>query len=558
MSIASRSEVKPQFDALLAQEINSYEELVSWIKATDVLDSQLSQDYAWRYIGTTVNTIDEEVKQKYIDFTQVIYPEWIRVSDQIGRKLIASEFIAQLPSEYANFIRSVRHSVEMFREENVELIAKEKEIESKFAEIMWALSITYNGEELTMKQAEKYLKSDDRAVRREVFELIEARRYQDSDKLDDIMTQLIEIRTQIARNCGFATYTDYKFSYRYDYTKDQINQFHESIRTVVTPIIQSFYAKRNEILKLDEIKPYDFDAPLMTGLESELFATTEEMIDKLCLLLHDMNPELEQFIRHMQEIKNLDLETRKNKAPWGYNYPLSWSSDSFIFMNAMRDSYGWFTWAHEAGHAIHHYLNRNLELDTFRNCPSEICEIASMAMELFTSDDLARIGCSDDQIKDALNDKIVKDIAFLPYMSKVDLMQQWMYDHPTHTHDERRQHWRELNQLYPYSMRTGISDSWSGEYQDYLDTYRHRQMHFFEVPFYYIEYGIAYLASVQLYNQFVVDRSTAITNYSKILASWYVHSIPETMALWWVQFDVSESKLRELMQVMVDKYNKLF
>lgn len=166
-----------------------------------------------------------------------------------------------------------------------------------------------------MKQAEKYLKSDDRAVRKEVFELIEARRYQDSDKLDDIMTQLIEIRTQIARNCGFDTYTDYKFSYRYDYTKDQINQFHESIRIVVTPIIQSFYAKRNETLKLDEIKPYDFDAPLMTGLESELFATTEEMIDKLCLLLHDMNPELEQFIRHMQEIKHLDLETRKNKAP---------------------------------------------------------------------------------------------------------------------------------------------------------------------------------------------------------------------------------------------------
>lgn len=188
-------------------------------------------------------------------------------------------------------------------------------------------------------------------------------------------------------------------------------------------------------------------------------------------------------------------------------------------MNARRDSNGWFTWAHEAGHAIHHYLNRDLEIDEFRNCPSEICEIASMAMELFTSDDLARIGCNDDQIKDALSDKIFKDVAFLPYMSKVDLMQQWMYDYPTHTHDERRLHWRELNDLYPYSMRTDISDSWSGEYQDYLNTYWHRQMHFFECPFYYIEYGIAYLASIQLYNQFVIDRSNAITNYTKILAS---------------------------------------
>jgi oligoendopeptidase F len=129
------------------------------------------------------------------------------------------------------------------------------------------------------------------------------------------MSQLIQIRTQTARNCGFDSYTDYKFSYRYDYTKEQINQFHESIRTVVTPIIEHFFIKRNEIWKLDKIMPYDLNTPLVAGVDSELFATTEEMIDKLCLLLHDMNPELEQFIRHMQLINNLDLETRKNKAP---------------------------------------------------------------------------------------------------------------------------------------------------------------------------------------------------------------------------------------------------
>ena len=125
-----------------------------------------------------------------------------------------------------------------------------------------------------------------------------------------------------------------------------------------------------------------------------------------------------------------------------------------------------------------------------------------MAMELFTSDDLARVGCTQDQIQGALDSKLFHDISFLPYMSKVDLMQQWMYDYPTHTHDERRQHWRELNQLYPYSMRTGISDSWSGEYQDYLDTYWHRQMHFFEVPFYYIEYGMAQLGAIAVWKNY--------------------------------------------------------
>ena len=82
-------------------------------------------------------------------------------------------------------------------------------------------------------------------------------------------------------------------------------------------------------------------------------------------------------------------------------------------------------------------------------------------------------------------------------------------------------------------------------------------MHFFEVPFYYIEYGIAYLASLQLYSQFVVDRSSALANYKKILSAGYVHSIPDTMELGHVHFDVSEQKLIELMQPMVDKYKAL-
>jgi oligoendopeptidase F len=108
---------------------------------------------------------------------------------------------------------------------------------------MGALSIMYNDEELTMKQAEQYLKSLDRNVRKDVWELIESRRKKDADTLDTIMSQLITIR-------------------RYDYTREQINQFHESIHIVITPIVQQFFIIRKKILGVESIKPYDFDAPL--------------------------------------------------------------------------------------------------------------------------------------------------------------------------------------------------------------------------------------------------------------------------------------------------------
>ena len=136
----------------------------------------------------------------------------------------------------------------MFREENVALSTQEEEIKSGFAKIAGAQTIVYQDKELTIQEANDYLKSPDRGVRKEVFTLIEQRRKQDANKLDEIMSQLIQIRTQIARNCGFESYTDYKYSYRYDYTKEQINEFHESIRQVVTPLGKKFFDTRKKLL----------------------------------------------------------------------------------------------------------------------------------------------------------------------------------------------------------------------------------------------------------------------------------------------------------------------
>ena len=180
-----------------------------------------------------------------------------------------------------------------------------------------------------------------------------------------------------------------------------------------------------------------------------------------------------------------------------------------------------------------------------------------MAMELFTMDDLGRIGLDEVQIRDSLQDKLMKDILFLSWMSQIDLFQQWMYDHPDHTVEQRHEHWRELNTRYPYAIRIGEAAAWEWEYDQFADTFWQRQIHVFDYPFYYIDYGIAYLASVQLYGQWKIDRTQAIQNYNNILSAGYVHSIPETMKLGQVEFDISAKKLQELMGVLEKEYDEL-
>ena len=244
----TRTELEPQFQELLEIEISHLGELIEFIRRCDELDSRISVDFAWRYIAQTRDSSDVEVEQHYTDFLQTIYPQWITYSDKLGRKLVASEFVDQLAPEYHNYIRGVRHGVEMFREENVALSTQEEEIKSQFGKISGAMMIVYQNKELTMQEANDYLKSSDRLVRKEVFILMEERRKQDAQKLDEIMSELIVIRTQIAHNCGFASYTDYKYSFRYDYTKEQINGFHQSISEVITPIGKKFFDTRKRLL----------------------------------------------------------------------------------------------------------------------------------------------------------------------------------------------------------------------------------------------------------------------------------------------------------------------
>src|SRR5690606_5138392 len=85
-------------------------------------------------------------------------------------------------------------------------------------------------------------------------------------------------------------------------------------------------------------------------------------------------------------MNRLDLDSRKGKAPGGYNCPLAETGAPFIFMNAARQVSDVTTMVHEGGHAIHSFLTHSLELSAFKEYPMEISEVAILDMELFRMD----------------------------------------------------------------------------------------------------------------------------------------------------------------------------
>ncbi|MGZ4042186.1 MAG: M3 family oligoendopeptidase, partial [Bacteroidia bacterium] len=250
--------LKPYFDNLLNRNIKSKEDLEQWLKDNSELSSVVSEDMAWRYIKMTCDTANEELRKSFNDFIQNIEPHIAPITNELNKKLVDCKYTSELTKPgYDIYLRSVKNSIELFREENIPLNTQLQELEQQFGAISGEQSIEYNGEKMTLQKASVYLKDLDRKIREEVYYKIQERRGKDEQALNDLFNKLIGLRHKVAINTGFPNYRDYKHRAlgRFDYTVQDCLNFHESVKQHVVPLIKEHDLKRKEKLKLEDYRP---------------------------------------------------------------------------------------------------------------------------------------------------------------------------------------------------------------------------------------------------------------------------------------------------------------
>jgi oligoendopeptidase F len=544
-TIADWSSLKPYFESLLTRNLNSKENLRTWLQERSELESVVSEDMAWRYINMTCYTDNEEYNKRYEDFVVNIQPQIAPVSDQLNKKAAASEFLAALEKEpgYDIMIRSLKKDIEIFREENVPLYTEITTEQQKYAQISGAMTVEIDGKEVTLPQASVLLMSPDRKKREDVYYKVANRRLKDKAELDTLLSKLIELRHKVATNAGFKNFRDYMFKAmgRFDYTPADCFNFHESIRLEVVPILNAFAQERKEKLNVSSLRPWDKAVDPEGKDALKAFDNGKDLTEKTIECFYKLDPYLGQCLSIMKEMGHLDLESRKGKAPGGYNYPLSEIGVPFIFMNATSTLRDMVTIMHEGGHAIHNFLTRELELNDFKSTPSEVAELASMSMELISMDHWNIFFTHEDDLKRAKREHLEDLIETLPWVATIDKYQHWLYENPTHSLEERRQNW---NRIFDQFSDT-VTD-WSGlqEPKDYL---WQKQLHLYEVPFYYIEYGMAQLGAIAVWRNYRQNKQKGLEGYMNALKLGYMKSIPEVYKAANIKFDFSGAYIKELM-----------
>lgn len=555
LKIETWKSIEVYFSELLNRELGSKEEFYKWLKDCSELEAIIEEDAAWRYIKMTINTRDEKLSDAYSYFVTVIQPELAPLEDKLNRKLDSCVYTKELEEDPAFFIlfRKIKKALSLYRKENIPLISEIAEENKEYSSIAAAQTINYKGEALTMQQAVVLLKQTDEQLREEIFHKISNRRREDFNTLNNLFNNLLQKRHKIAVNAGFKNFRDYKMEDigRFDYSVADCIDFHQSVKTVIVPLVRKIQSKRLKKLGKPKFKPWDLEVDPEGKMPLKPFESVAELLHGTIQLMSDIDPYFGDCIATMHKMNHLDLESKEGKSPGGYNYPLYEIGVPFIFMNAAGSHRDLVTMVHEGGHAVHSFLSRDLELTGFKNLPSEVAELASMTMELLSMEKWNIFYPNSDDFNRAKKEQLETILKILPWIAQVDEFQHWLYENFEHNAKERTAKWVQLCEEYG----TGLTD-WSGN-EDILETSWQRQLHIFEVPFYYIEYGIAQLGALGIWKNSLDNKSKAIDKYKAALKLAYTRSIPEIYKTAGVPFDFSIAHIKDLARFIENELNKL-
>ena len=546
------AQLEPKYQDFLNRDIDSAEELESWLIELGEFDAYVGETGSMLYVNMTCDTENEEVKNSYLEFVENIQPELAKMGDLLNRKLAESKFADELDSvEYNVLLRDTRMDLALFREENIPLGTELTKLGQRYNEICGSMIVEFEGEEKTMQQMGKYLQVNERETREKAYNLVGERRFEDANEIDEIYEKMIGLRHQVAQNAGYSNFRDYIFDakHRFDYTPEDCEAFHDAVEKICVPLMREVDEERRQIIGLDSLRMWDLGHDVHGREPLKPFTEVEEMVAGTSRMFHRLSPELGSFFDSLRDGTSLDLDSRKGKAPGGYQLQRDHTRKPFIFMNATGLQRDLETMVHEAGHAFHSIYADDLPLVDYRSAPIEFCEVAAMSMELLTHDFLDEFYTEEDANR-AVRKHLEGIVSILAWIATIDAFQHWVYTNPGHSRVERQEKWVELGD------RFGSNLNWSG-FEEWRKVGWQKQLHLFSYPFYYIEYGIAQLGALQLWLQYRESPEKALNNYANSMKMGGSRPLPQLFEAGDMSFDFGQATVQGLIDAVRDELSKL-
>jgi oligoendopeptidase F len=552
MSQWSWSQIEPYYHELATRTLNGAT-VTSFLSDWTRLSERVDEVYQRLYIATTLNTADHESERRFHAFLDKIYPAVQDAEQRLKEKFLNSGLE---PAGFELPLQKMRAEAALFRPANLLLFTQEHKLSAQYDKIVGAQTVQWEGQELTLSQLQPVYQEPERTRREQAWCLAAERQLADREAINELWQNFLDLRQQVTANTGLKDYRAFRWQnlHRFDYTPADCFRFHEAIEAEVVPVAHRIYEKRRQRLGVASLRPWDLEVDPLDRPPLRPFTDVAELQTKSAAIFHHLDPQLGAYFNIMQSEGLLDLDNRKNKAPGGYCNALVAAKRPFIFMNAVGLHDDVRTMLHEAGHAFHVFETSHLPYYQQLQVGEEFGEVASMAMEFLGASYLSAPDgfYSQAEAARARVEHLEGSILFWPYMAVVDAFQHWVYEHPALALDPARcdLYWAALWQRF----MPGVD--WSGLEQEMMTGWQ-RKLHISQVPFYYVEYGLAQLGAVQVWRNSLTDEAGAVTRYRQALALGGTASLPELYAAAGAKFAFDAPTLRAAVKLIEETITTL-
>ncbi len=526
----------------------------AWLSDWSSVGERIEEMYSRLSVATSVNTADKEADVRMNKFLDVIFPHALEADQTLKEKLLASGLE---PQGFEIPLRNMRAEAALFRASNLPLLAEQQKLAIEYDKIYGAQTVNWEGKEITLTRLAMNFQQPDRARREKAWRLKAERQLADRKAINALWKKFMDLRGRIAKNADLPSFREYSWQQklRFDYTPEDCKSFARAIEEVVVPAASRIYEKRKRALGLDTLRPWDlvdgwYSRPTASASAPVLkpFASVEELKTGTSSIFHHVDPVLGGYFDTMVAQGLTDLENRKNKAPGAYCTSFTSIRKPFVFVNAVGTNDDVMTTLHESGHSFHVFETARLPYQQQLQVPMEFAEVASMGMELLASPYLAREKggfYSESDAAFARTEHLESMLLFWPFMAVVDSFQEWAYENVEQGTDPAAcdEKWGELWDRFLPAV------DWSG-FEDVKVTGWHRKLHIHQVPFYYVEYGLAQLGAVQIFGNAIEDQQKAVANYRKALALGGTVTLPQLFATAGAKFAFDNAILEKAVGLM--------
>lgn len=467
-----------------------------------------------------------------------IIPEIQNIDRDFFETIISSKFKEDFNKEYGkNIIEKMILSLKTISPKVMGLLEKENELTSEYFKLIGSAELVFHNKKMNLSQIRFYFDSKDRSIRKEANETYWKFFLDNEKNFDDLYDKLVKIRHKIAIELGYESFIDLAYDRwgRNNFDKYDVKKLREDLFKIFIPLTKKIRQWQKENLKVSELRYYDehvfIDKEVTPkGDTSSKISNTQEMF-------LEMGNETKEFFSYMVNNNLLDLTTREGKASGAFCEFIKCEKSPFIFMNLNNTSKDITTLIHECGHALADYKNKDKQFLEWNFMGLETAEIHSMSMEFFSWPWQKSFFDDEDKFKLI---HLIESILFIPYGLLIDEFQHWVYENPEANPQERKLKWREFEKKYLADIKyTG---------NDFLEKggFWFRQLHLFELPFYYIDYVIAQLCAFQYLLKSRKDYSRAWKDYLSFIDSSIDSSFHESLEIGKLKNPFKENTIREV------------